>query len=53
MKLSVLKSSYNIGRHTNNKLINNKDNKCTILFGFLGLKNGVNGSVSEYIGGDG
>ena len=53
MKLSVLKSSYNIGRHINNKLINNRINKSTILFGFIGLKNGVNGSMIEHMGGDG
>lgn len=37
----------------NNKLINNKVNKCTILKEFLGLKNGVNESIKEYFGGDG
>ena len=37
----------------NNKLINNRMNKCTILKEFLGLKNGANGSMSEYLGGDG
>ena len=37
----------------NNKLINNSINKSTILKEFLGLKNGVNGSMREYLGGDG
>ena len=37
----------------NNKLINNKVNKSTILKGNLALKNGVNGSINEYLGGDG
>ena len=37
----------------NNKLINNSINKSTILKGFIGLKNGVNGSMREYLGGDG
>ena len=37
----------------NNKLIKNNSNKCTILKGFIGLKNGVNGSMSEYLGGVG
>ena len=53
MKLIVLKSSYNIGGHINNKLIKQNYNKCTILKGFIGLKNGVNGSMREYLGGDG
>ena len=53
MKLIVLKSSYNnVGRH-NNKLINNRMNKCTILKEFIGLKNRVNGSIMEYFGGGG
>ena len=42
-----------INKRINNKLINNKVNKCTILKGFIGLKNGVNGSMREYLGGDG
>jgi hypothetical protein len=37
----------------NNKLIENRVNKNTILLGYLGLKNGVNESISEYLGGDG
>ena len=37
----------------NNKLIKQSMNKSTILFGFMGLKNGVNGSIKEYLGGDG
>ena len=37
MKLIVLKSSYNIGRHANNKLINNRINKSTILKEFIDL----------------
>ena len=37
----------------NNKLIKQNYNKCTILKEFLGLKNGVNESMSEYLGGDG
>jgi uridine kinase len=53
MKLIVLKSSYNIGRHINNKLINNKPNKCTILCGFMWFKNEAFESMSEYLGGDG
>lgn len=36
-----------------NKLIEKRVNKNTILFEYLGLKNGVNGSISEYFGGDG
>ena len=42
-----------INKRINNKLINNKVNKSTILKEFLGLKNGVNESMSEYLGGDG
>ena len=42
-----------INKRINNKLINNKVNKSTILKGFIGLKNGVNGSIREYLGGDG
>ena len=42
-----------INKRINNKLINNKVNKSTILKEFLGLKNGVNGSMREYLGGDG
>ncbi len=53
MKLNVLMPSYDIGRHTDNKLIENRVNKNTILFGFFGLKNGVFESMSEYFGGDG
>ena len=37
----------------NNKLIKQSINKSTILKGFLGLKNGVNRSINEYLGGDG
>ena len=37
----------------NNKLINNRMNKSTILKGFIVLKNGANGSIMEYLGGDG
>ena len=37
----------------NNKLINNSINKSTILKEFISLKNGVNESMSEYLGGDG
>ena len=37
----------------NNKLIEKRVNKNTILLGFISLKNGVNGSISEYLGGDG
>ena len=42
-----------INKRINNKLINNKVNKSTILKGFISLKNRVNGSMSEYLGGDG
>ena len=42
-----------INKRINNKLINNKVNKSTILKEFIGLKNGVNGSMREYLGGDG
>ena len=42
-----------INKRINNKLINNKVNKSTILKEFIGLKNGVNESMSEYLGGDG
>lgn len=37
----------------NNKLIEKRVNKNTILLGFIPLKDGVNGSISEYLGGDG
>jgi hypothetical protein len=37
----------------NNKLIEKRVNKNTILSGFWGLKNGVYGSMSENFGGDG
>ena len=37
----------------NNKLIEKRVNKNTILSGYLGLKNGVNVSMSEYLGGVG
>lgn len=53
MKLSVLTSSYKIRGHNNNKLIENKVNKNTILKGYFSLKNGVDGSVIEHLGGDG
>lgn len=46
-------SSYKIRGHNNNKLIKNTVNKSTILWGFIDLKNGVNGSIREYFGGDG
>lgn len=42
-----------INKRINNKLINNKVNKSTIIKEFIGLKNGVNESMSEYLGGDG
>ena len=42
-----------INKRINNKLIKNTVNKSTILNGFISLKNGVNGSMSEYLGGDG
>ena len=37
----------------NDKLIEKRVNKNTILFGYLGLKNGVFESMSEDFGGDG
>lgn len=37
----------------NNKLIEKRVNKNTILLESLSLKNGVNESMSEYLGGDG
>jgi len=52
MKLGVLISSYKIRGH-NNKLIEKRVNKNTILLGCLGFKNGVNGSMIEYLGGVG
>jgi len=37
----------------NNKLIEKRVNKNTILLGYLGLKNAVNRSIREYLGGVG
>jgi len=37
----------------NNKLIEERANKNTILKSYLGLKNGVFKSMNEYFGGDG
>jgi len=53
MKLGVLTSSYKIRGYNNNKLIEKRVNKSTILKGFMGVKTGVNRSIHEYLGGDG